>query len=1659
MVYFPGNSMKKIKILILYCIAMCSFPGISFTLHAQENFPFIENKGQWEKNILFKAHLPVGCLYLEEGQFTFDLYPKEDRHHRHQPAEHANESMRHVYKMNFLNSNPGSRVVGGQKSSEYNNYIMGNNPEKWVSGAGKYASISYHNFYNKTELKIFRGEKYLEYEFLVAPGGNPDDIKIQYSGQDKLELHDGSLIVKNTVCDVTEQKPVAFQEVDGKKILVPCDFRIDNDIVKFIFPEGYDKNYLLVIDPVLIFSTYSGSTADNWGFTATYDNLGNVYSGGIVWGTGYPVTTGVVQAFAGANWDVGIIKYTPDGANRIWATYLGGSSSEMPHSMVVDEFNNLLVFGTTGSYNFPMAQGAFDNTFNGGDSITFDYSVTYGNGADIFISKISENGTNLLGSTFVGGTENDGFNFKRYMNSDVPSMMQGNDSLYYNYGDGSRGEIIVDSKNNVYVGTCTFSNNFPMTGGGFQQANHGLEEGVVFKMTSTLSQMIWSTYLGGTKDDAIYSLDLDTRDNVYVCGGTVSSDFPVTVGSYSTSFHGGTTDGFIAKISLTGSSLLSSSFFGSSAYDQAYFVKLDRYNNAFIAGQTEATGATLVYNAPYNVPNSGQFIAKFDPMLQNVLWSTVFGTGIGKPNISITAFTVDVCSRIYLSGWGREWAGYSSGMDWNTIQGTKNMPVTSDAYQTTTDGQDFYVMVLSDDASQLEYATYFGELNSDCYYGGYDHVDGGTSRFDKKGNIYQSVCGSCGGCDNFPTFPGTVWSHTNNATNCNNAVFRFSFMGDFSIADFLLPPSGCLPYTVNFTNTGIGTNFLWDFGDNTTSTVQDPSHTYTQPGTYDIMLIASDPSSCNIADTIIKQIQVLSNHVDTLAAVDVCIGDSVQIGEAPSSDPNVTYHWFPQPGLSNPNIANPWAYAGSDTEYLLVISNGNCYDSMYQTVRVLMGNYSIEAHNDTLVCSGGSAVLTASTSFPTQSYQWSTSTGFTDTLNPDILSATVTVSPANTTTYYIKGTGYGCDGYNIDSVTVQVSRVATMTSPDTVMCKGDTVSLYVLDLAPGNTMVYSWSPVSSILSGANTATPLISPLGTVSYIVNSVNQFGCAKSDTVNVVVDEVTLTPAFSNVRCYGECSGSASVTATGAPPFIYNWDIGGQAGFIDSVCTGTYHVTVTDTYGCLKTADFVISQPAQLVSSLQVIPILVCGTCSGQMTATVSGGTAPYSYFWSDGQHSSTISNLCYGNYSTTVSDANGCDTVMSGIVTDPSDLQANIAGVSPITCHSWCDGTLTVALSGGNSPYSYLWSNGQNTQSVDSLCSGNYTVTVKDADNCTRVKTFNLSQPPGLNPVVTALATLRCHGDTTTVYAVPYNGTPPFSYQWDDPLHHTSQSVHGVSAGTYTVTVEDSKHCRDSVQKTISEPAPLIVDTLTGPAICRVSEYGSGTIVVHPDGETAPYLITWSDNPSIHDTLRTGLFPGDYAVTVTDARGCDSKVFLFHIGSLGQAPLIDATADETVIYRGQSTVLHATGPSGSFYIWHPSSSLSSASLQNPEAKPDATTLYLVATTDENDCYNEDTITIFVEDVFCREPFVYIPNAFTPNNDGLNDKLLVQTNVASEMYIAIYDRWGELVFETANINNGWDGTYKGKYLDAAVFIYYLKVTCINGEVFEKKGNVTLLR
>ena len=883
-------------------------------------FQFIENKKQWNSEVLFRADVPAGFLFLKNNGLHYGFYDveavRELRHPRKKVNdEQANSSARtedskqdkynikaHGVAVNFLNANKQPLVSGQNQTEAIRNYFIAQDAEKWASEVHSFKEVNYLALYQAIDLRFFTQKDRLKYEFVVAAGGNPAQIQLKYEGADKIQIaENGDLEIETSVHTFGEKKPYCYQIINGIKVEIPSKFVLKDNIVSFNLQQ-YDKNLPLVIDPQLVFSTFSGSTADNWGNSATYDSLGNLYTAGTVFGTNFPITTGAFQPFLGGLIDIGISKYNPTGTRQLYTTFLGGVSAEVPHSTVVNHLNQLVVMGTTSSTNFPTTFGAFDRTYNGGNGRNLDAisGIPYNNGSDIFVSTISESGNSLLASTYLGGQDNDGINFF-------------GSQFVYNYGDELRGEVVVDSRNNVYIASTTRSANFPLQSPA-QNGLSGIQDAVFVKMNPQLSALQWSTYWGGNFLDVGYSIKLNKKNEIYVCGSTTSPNMRTSPDALHTAYQG-STDGYIARFTNNGG-FLNASFLGTSFYDQAFLIDLDTADNVYVLGNSE--GQYPVSQGVYSNANSGQFIQKINPALSTSIWSTVVGAKRGRPDISLTAFLVNECGNIYVAGWGGNLqAGYPANST------TNGMPVTADAIRTTTDGLDFHLMLLEKDAKSLLYGTFFGGVGGDG-----DHVDGGTCRFDKKGVVYHAAC-VCRSNRFFST--AGVWSNVNNAApnftevgGCNNAAFKIDIGNLRAAFRPLENPTnietrrGCAPLRIRFQNQSInGQDYEWDIAGLQTTQAVEPVYTFTQTGKYLIRLKVSSKVTCTTAfayDTI----TVLPNITPRISRDSIiCRGESLQL----SASGGLTYRWSPATALSSTTIANPIANPTQTTRYTVTITN------------------------------------------------------------------------------------------------------------------------------------------------------------------------------------------------------------------------------------------------------------------------------------------------------------------------------------------------------------------------------------------------------------------------------------------------------------------------------------------------------------------------------------------------------------------------------------------------------------------------------------------------------------------------------------------------------------------------------------------------------------------
>lgn len=728
------------KKCLLYLIFLCSLGNSAFG-----GIKFIPNGGQWDPAILYRAELTQGYLLVGKNKLAYMLYDNSQLfsiHDRHLSNVTVNG---HSLVIEFDGANPNSFISVEQPTSEYYNFYLGNDKSKWASGLHGYDKLTIKDVYNDIDFELLEDNGTLKYNFIVKPYADPTLVKLKYIGATFLSIVGEELHIGTSLTEIIELKPLVYQESGDEKEVIASSYKIDGNVLTFELSGKRKRSKQLVIDPVLVFSTYSGSKRDNFGFTATYDHLGNGYAGGAVYrlGTTFPTTPGAFQSvfkdgiedhpnYTFAR-DCGISKYSSDGKTLLYCTYLGGTNNEQPHSLIVNKANELIVFGTTKSIDFPI-----DLNSNG-------YDVFHNGMSDIFVIRFNVDGTKMLTGTYFGGTDNDGLNGDISINLDS--------KIQHNYADDFRGEVQLDANENVYIASCTNSDNLPKATG----PNGSKIDGIVIKLSPDMSQLFWSTYIYGNGDDAAYGIAFGSGNDMFVTGGT-SDGLLNSMDGLNKNFLGGTADGFLMHMSSVDGSVINGTYVGTIGYDQSYMVQTDKYGFPFVYGQT--TGDFPVNGNVYSNTKGRQFIAKFSKDVKLMPLSTIFGGGRPVPDISPTSFLVDECERIFVSGWG----GNTNEVGGNT----KGMPISSNALQKTTDGSDFYLAVFSKNLEEFLYGTYFGGNLTE------EHVDGGTSRFDTKGVVYQSVCSDCNSQHTFPTTSGARFP-TNPSPRCSNALFKIDF--------------------------------------------------------------------------------------------------------------------------------------------------------------------------------------------------------------------------------------------------------------------------------------------------------------------------------------------------------------------------------------------------------------------------------------------------------------------------------------------------------------------------------------------------------------------------------------------------------------------------------------------------------------------------------------------------------------------------------------------------------------------------------------------------------------------------------------------------------------------------------------------------------------------
>jgi len=683
---------------------------------------FIQNHGQLDKKVKYYEKASGSAMYFTKEGVYISLIKQESKKVTKKDAKPERQTEAKLIKLFFLKGALNPEIVAEGRLEGKVNYFIGNDSKKWKTDIPTYSSVLYKEVYKGIDIRFYGNQRQLEYDVIVKPGADPSKVKIAYEGIEGLRLKDNGemeVVVKNSKGEekiaLIQHKPIIYQEIDGKRKELDGGFVIlkndkDKDVYAFKVPE-YDRTRPLIIDPVLVYSTYLGGSDGDYGFGIAVDSQGNAYVTGETSSTNFPIQNAYQGTFAGLYNDVFVTKLSPSGS-LVYSTYLGGSGQyDFSYGIAVDSSGNAYVTGSTWSTDFPTTQNGFQTTYGGGYN-------------DAFVTKLSPEGNSLVYSTYLGGSGmdvghsiavdssgnayvtgyTDSTNFptqNAYQGSrsgDYDAFVtklspEGNSLVYSTYLGGSGGDrgygIAVDSQGNAYVTGLTRSTNFP-TQNAYQGSNRGDRDAFVTKLNPQGNSLVYSTYLGGSGMDVGNGIAVDSSGNAYVTGKTESTDFP-TQNAYQGRYGGGTYDAFVTKLSPQGNSLVYSTYLGGSAWDEGCGIAVDSQGNAYVTGETASANFPTqnAYQGRYGGGTYDAFVTKLSPEGNSLVYSTYLG---GSGEDRGYGIAVDSQGNAYVTG----------------ETASANFP-TQNAYQGSNGGNgDAFVTKLS-----FEGNIFKGDINSD----------------------------------------------------------------------------------------------------------------------------------------------------------------------------------------------------------------------------------------------------------------------------------------------------------------------------------------------------------------------------------------------------------------------------------------------------------------------------------------------------------------------------------------------------------------------------------------------------------------------------------------------------------------------------------------------------------------------------------------------------------------------------------------------------------------------------------------------------------------------------------------------------------------------------------------------------------------------------------
>jgi gliding motility-associated-like protein len=883
-------------------------------------------------------------------------------------------------------------------------------------------------------------------------------------------------------------------------------------------------------------------------------------------------------------------------------------------------------------------------------------------------------------------------------------------------------------------------------------------------------------------------------------------------------------------------------------------------------------------------------------------------------------------------------------------------------------------------------------------------------------------------------------------------------------------PQACLSVTIapSPTSTQNVTNVTCNGSNNGTATINaSPVGAYTyvwspsggnaqtasglSPGTYTVT--ATNSGGCATSQTItITQPPALTatqSHVDL-----VCAGantGSATVNPAGGTGA-YTYAWTPSGG--NASTANNLA-AGS---YTCTITDANGCTNIQTFTITSPSAIALSTSSTPSACGNpnGTATVNALGGTGAYSYSWSSGGGAATESGLIAGAYVVTVTDAN-----------GCTSSATVNVAGASTPTATITSSTNILCNGGNNGSATVTPAGGNSpYTYAWT------SGGNAATENNLSAGTYSVTITDAD--GCTAMDFVTITEPPaLTSTIAFTDVACNGAATGTATISPVGgAGGNQFAWTpSGGNSASATGLTAQSYTCTVTDANGCTTSQSITITEPPVLTTTFSQVDELCNGGNNGSATVNPAGGAGGYTYAWTpSGGNAATASNIFAGNYTCTITDANGCSITQSFTITEPLTIVASSGPVTNVDCFGASTGAATVNQAGGTGPFVYSWSpNVTATNSASNIPADAYTVTVTDANGCSSTTTITVTEPPLLTLGATSAPATICNGATVTLTGTPGGGVTAYNVMWNPGnLPGNSATVSPTVTTTYSATVTDANGCTANATTTVTvNPVPVadFTTNLTDGCAPVCVDFNEVSTIASPG-----VINTWSwdfgdgNTSTLADPSHCYNTSGIYTVilTVTSSDGCTHtltmpnyiSVYLNPVAAFGASPQPTTIFNATIFFTDSSQ--NATS-----WVWSFGDVMNSSStLQNPSFTYSAPICYQVLLT----VSTQDGCTDTVSHPVCLDPdvSVYVPNAFTPNADGRNDVFIPQgTGIDPEKYqLWIFDRWGNQIFTTNDMTKGWDGTVNGGSIcQIDTYVWRIVATDISGKKHTMVGKVSLIR